>query len=209
MIKHIRFGRRRAGISYEEYHEAWLRHHAPQMAEHTRALRYEQVHFTGEDDPAFHHAVVLRYRDREHWNAAYGGSPPPLIDDPTGAMGDRSAGLLLVTTEHVVLAGPESPSTSTWYVRRAAAEEPSADGSLPGAWADEARILSGLEISTPIRIATSVANELSPDSDFIALTEVTWATAAAREAGDAHPQVRDVFGDAVRLVPADPVTVIR
>jgi hypothetical protein len=207
-IKHIRFGRRRHDVRHDEFQEAWFRHHVMTMAKRTQALRYQRVSFFPDAagaDPAFHHAVALWYRDREHWQQAYGGGPPD--PDPTLAMADRSGGLLLVATEHVLVDGPESLATSTWYLRPRVPGG-AADGSLPREWAREREVMDRLPGSTPIRVVTSVVNDPTDGQSHVALTEVHWVSTSARLAGEAAPELQDLFAGATKLAPSLPVTVI-
>lgn len=208
-IRHIRFGRRLPGVSADEFQEAWIRHHAPQMAKRTRALHYRRVQFAPSNDgsdSSFHHAVSLWYRDKIHWQRAYSRDHPPFRDDPTAEMGDRSAGLLLVSTEHVIVDGPHSPLTSIWLLRPPVTGEPG--GKLPPAWGTEHRQLAGFSSSPPIRLVTSVVNEASPEAEYAALTEVTWSTVVARAEAVASPEFAELFDGALRLTPENPVVVI-
>jgi hypothetical protein len=205
LIKHIRFMRRRPGITHEEFREAWLRHHAPMMAARTQALRYYCVAFQpiGGADQAFHYAVTLWYRDMEHWRRAY-SSPPPTTDDPTATMSDRQSSVLLVTKEHVNIEGPTPLATCTWYLWRPA--KSLAEGSSPE-WDIDLAPLMALD-SSPVRLVTAVALDPRPDALYVALTELGWATDAARQVGSVSAAVQSLFLNATRLIPAEPVIVI-
>jgi hypothetical protein len=205
LIKHIRFMRRRPGITHEEFREAWLRHHAPMMASRTQALRYYCVAFPpiGEVDQAFHYAVTLWYRDMEHWRRAY-SSPPPTGDDPTAKMGDRQSSVLLVTKEHVNIEGPAPLTTGTWYLWRPV--KSLVEGSRPE-WDIDVAPLMALD-SNPVRVTTSAALDPRPDAQYVALTEVGWATDAARQVGNESAAAQSLFHNATRLIPAEPVIVI-
>ena len=205
MIKHIRFMRRRAGVTAEEYREAWIRYHAPMMAERTQALRYYCVSFPplGGVEQPFHNAVMLWYRDVEHWKRAY-SAPPPVENDPSAAMGDRQAGVLLVTDEQVHIDGPNPLATSSWYLRRRTDLAPVEDERR---LESEITTLMALD-SPPVRLVTSIVREEAAAAPYGALTEIGWATADARRGGDGSAPVRRHFRDAMRLVPADLVIVI-
>jgi hypothetical protein len=62
--------------------------------------------------------------------------------------------------------------------------------------------------SSPVRLVTSVALDLKPDALYVALTELGWATDAARQVGGVSAAVQSLFLNATRLIPAEPVIVI-
>ena len=151
--------------------------------------------------------MVLWYRDYDHWQRAY-AAPPPLEGDPTVPLSDRRGGLLLVTTEHVLVDGPETLATSSWYLRPA---PPDAfiGGELPLAWQREAEVLMRDVQSPPVRFVTSIVNDPAPDATYVALTEVGWPTETVRTSGEQSRVVRELLSGSTLLHPAQPVTVIR